>query len=119
MRGAEPHGLCPARCASATVRPDHALPAAISARVRREIDRSGGAHLHGHLLTPNLFSGGQRIHSVKAWISLHWMAEAVGVCLHLIEVWVEWSKTPCDTNAGLGVAVVMELTTHRCYGCKP
>jgi di/tripeptidase len=40
-------------------------------------------------LTPNLFSGGQSIHSVKEWISLQWMAEAVGVCLHLIEVWVE------------------------------
>ena len=44
------------------------------------------------LLTPNLFSGGQSIHSVKEWISLQWMAEAVGVCLHLIEVWVENSQ---------------------------
>ena len=41
------------------------------------------------LLTPNLFSGGQGIHSVKEWISLQWMAAAVGVCLHLLEVWVE------------------------------
>jgi hypothetical protein len=23
------------------------------------------------------------------WISLEWMAAAVGVCLHLLEVWVE------------------------------
>jgi tripeptide aminopeptidase len=44
------------------------------------------------LLTPNLFSGGQGIHSVKEWISLQWMAEAVGVCLHLIEVWMENSR---------------------------
>jgi tripeptide aminopeptidase len=41
------------------------------------------------LLTPNLFSGGQSIHSVKEWISLQWMAQAVGVCLHLIEVWLD------------------------------
>ena len=41
------------------------------------------------LLTPNLFTGGQSAHSVLEWISLQWMAAAVGVCLHLIEVWVE------------------------------
>jgi tripeptide aminopeptidase len=41
------------------------------------------------LLTPNLFTGGQSVHSVREWISLQWMAAAVGVCLHLIEVWVE------------------------------
>jgi tripeptide aminopeptidase len=43
------------------------------------------------LLTPNLFTGGQAAHSVLEWISLQWMAHAVGVCLHLIEVWVEAS----------------------------
>jgi len=43
------------------------------------------------LLTPNLFTGGQGAHSVMEWISLTWMAEAVGVCLHLMEVWVEMS----------------------------
>jgi tripeptide aminopeptidase len=41
------------------------------------------------LLTPNLFTGGQSAHSVLEWISVQWMAAAVGVCLHLIEVWVE------------------------------
>ena len=41
------------------------------------------------LLTPNLFTGGQGAHSVMEWISLEWMAAAVGVCLHLLEVWVE------------------------------
>jgi tripeptide aminopeptidase len=41
------------------------------------------------LLTPNLFTGGQSAHSVMEWISLQWMAAAVGVCLHLIETWME------------------------------
>jgi tripeptide aminopeptidase len=41
------------------------------------------------LLTPNLFTGGQSAHSVMEWISVRWMAAAVGVCLHVIEVWVE------------------------------
>ena len=41
---------------------------------------------------PTLFSGGQGLHSVKECISLQWIAEAVGVCLHLIEVWVEHSR---------------------------
>jgi tripeptide aminopeptidase len=41
------------------------------------------------LLTPNLFTGGQSAHSVLEWISVQWMAAAVGACLHLIEVWVE------------------------------
>jgi tripeptide aminopeptidase len=49
------------------------------------------------LLTPNLFSGGQSIHSVNEWVSLQWMAEAVGVCLHLIEVWLE----TCEAESGL------------------
>ncbi len=47
------------------------------------------------LLTPNLFSGGQSIHSVEEWISLQWMAEAIGTCLHLIEVWLE----SCESEA--------------------
>jgi tripeptide aminopeptidase len=46
------------------------------------------------LLTPNLFSGGQSVHSVKEWISLQWMTQVVGVCLHLIEVWVEATCPP-------------------------
>jgi tripeptide aminopeptidase len=44
------------------------------------------------LLTPNLFTGGQSPHSVREWISLPWMAAAVGVCLQLIGVWVEKSR---------------------------
>jgi tripeptide aminopeptidase len=41
------------------------------------------------LLTPNLFSGGQGIHSVREWVSVQWMAAAVGACLQLLTVWVE------------------------------
>jgi tripeptide aminopeptidase len=41
------------------------------------------------LLTPNIFTGGQAAHSVQEWISLEWMAAAVGVCLQLVAVWVE------------------------------
>jgi len=43
------------------------------------------------LLTPNLFTGGQGVHSVREWVSLQWMAAAVGVCLQLLRVWVERS----------------------------
>ena len=41
------------------------------------------------LLTPNLFTGGQSAHSVMEWISVQWMAAAVGVCVNLVEVWME------------------------------
>jgi tripeptide aminopeptidase len=44
------------------------------------------------LLTPNLFCGGQSAHSVREWISVPWMAAAVGVCLQLLSVWVEKSS---------------------------
>jgi tripeptide aminopeptidase len=44
------------------------------------------------LLTPNLFTGGQGAHSVREWASLQWMAAAVGVCLQLLDVWVEKSR---------------------------
>jgi tripeptide aminopeptidase len=43
------------------------------------------------LLTPNLFAGGQAIHSVQEWVSLEWMVAAVGVCLQLLSVWVDKS----------------------------
>jgi tripeptide aminopeptidase len=59
--------------------------------VRRAI-RGGtdGAKLSAMgLLTPNLFAGGQNPHSVEEWVSLEWMAAAVGVCLQLIAVWLE------------------------------
>ncbi len=44
------------------------------------------------LLTPNIFTGGQAAHSVQEWISLEWMAAAVGVCLQLVATWVERSQ---------------------------
>lgn len=62
--------------------------------VRRAI-RGGtdGARLSAMgLLTPNLFTGGQAPHSVREWASLPWMAAAVGVCLQLLDVWVEKSR---------------------------
>jgi len=62
--------------------------------VRRAI-RGGtdGAKLSAMgLLTPNLFAGGQNPHSVEEWVSLEWMAAAVGVCLQLVSVWLEKSS---------------------------
>jgi tripeptide aminopeptidase len=44
------------------------------------------------LLTPNLFAGGQAVHSVREWVSLEWMAAAVGVCLQTLSVWTEKSS---------------------------
>ena len=62
--------------------------------VRRAI-RGGtdGAKLSAMgLLTPNLFAGGQNPHSVEEWLSLEWMAAAVGVCLQLVSVWLDKSS---------------------------
>jgi len=62
--------------------------------VRRAI-RGGtdGSRLSAQgLLTPNLFAGGQAVHSVREWVSLEWMAAAVGVCLQLLSVWTEKSS---------------------------
>jgi tripeptide aminopeptidase len=75
---------------------DHAILAVERqgiAPVRRAI-RGGtdGSRLSAMgLLTPNLFTGGQAAHSLQEWISLEWMAAAVGVCLQLVSVWVEKS----------------------------
>lgn len=44
------------------------------------------------LLTPNVFAGGQSFHSVQEWVSLEWMAAAVGVSIQLLSVWVERSE---------------------------
>ncbi|MCE1230054.1 MAG: peptidase T [Firmicutes bacterium] len=44
------------------------------------------------VLTPNVFAGGQSFHSVKEWVSLEWMAAAVGVALQINAVWVEKSR---------------------------
>ena len=43
------------------------------------------------LLTPNIFAGGQSFHSLQEWVSLEWMAAAVGVSLQLASIWVEKS----------------------------
>ena len=51
------------------------------------------------LLTPNLFCGGQGAHSVREWLSLPWMAAAVGVCLQLLTVWVEKSAVRANPSA--------------------
>jgi tripeptide aminopeptidase len=62
--------------------------------VRRAI-RGGtdGSRLSAQgLLTPNLFAGGQAVHSVREWVSLEWMAAAVGVCLQILSVWTEKSS---------------------------
>jgi len=45
------------------------------------------------LLTPNLWAGGQAFHSVREWVSLEWMAKAVETTLHLLQVWLERSRT--------------------------
>jgi di/tripeptidase len=44
------------------------------------------------ILTPNVFAGGQSFHSVQEWVSLEWMAAAVGVSIQLLSVWVEGSE---------------------------
>jgi len=41
------------------------------------------------LLTPNIWAGGQNFHSKQEWVSLEWMAGAVEVCLHILDLWVE------------------------------
>jgi tripeptide aminopeptidase len=43
------------------------------------------------ILTPNIFAGGQSFHSLQEWVSLEWMAAAVGVSIQLLSVWVEGS----------------------------
>lgn len=45
------------------------------------------------LLTPNLWAGGQAFHSVREWVSLEWMAKAVETTLHLLQVWLERSRS--------------------------
>jgi tripeptide aminopeptidase len=39
------------------------------------------------LPTPNLFTGGHEFHSVREWASVHDMASAAAVIVHLAEVW--------------------------------
>ncbi len=41
------------------------------------------------LPTPNIFAGGQNMHSVREWVALGWMAKAVVTVLHLVEIYAE------------------------------
>jgi tripeptide aminopeptidase len=43
------------------------------------------------LLTPNIWAGGQNFHSVREWVSLEWMAQAVETTASILGVWVEKS----------------------------
>ncbi len=44
------------------------------------------------ILTPNIFAGGQSFHSLQEWVSLEWMAAAVGVSIQLLTAWAEGSE---------------------------
>ena len=44
------------------------------------------------ILTPNIFAGGQSFHSLQEWVSLEWMAAAVGVSIQLVAQWAEGGK---------------------------
>jgi tripeptide aminopeptidase len=44
------------------------------------------------ILTPNIFAGGQSFHSLQEWVSLEWMAAAVGVSIQLVAVWAEGAE---------------------------
>jgi len=44
------------------------------------------------ILTPNIFAGGQSFHSLQEWVSLEWMAAAVGVSIQLVAQWAEGSE---------------------------
>jgi tripeptide aminopeptidase len=62
---------------------DYALEAVerIGIEPKRQAIRGGtdGARLsYMGLLTPNVWAGGQNFHSVREWVSLEWMAAAVG-----------------------------------------
>jgi len=45
------------------------------------------------LLTPNVFAGGQNIHSKQEWVSLEWMEKASETILHLVQIWYEKTHT--------------------------
>ena len=56
------------------------------------------------LLTPNLFTGMQNVHGPLEWVSLQDMAEAVAVCLALVEEWArpEVDAVPAGEPAAAG-----------------
>jgi tripeptide aminopeptidase len=43
--------------------------------------------------TPNLFDGSMNFHGKKEWVPLEWMDAAVETLLHLMDVWVERSRS--------------------------
>ena len=45
------------------------------------------------LPTPNIFTGGQNYHSKTEWASLDGMEKAVETVVHLVQLWVEKSRT--------------------------
>ena len=46
------------------------------------------------LLTPNLFAGMQNFHGPLEWVSIQDMAQAVGVCVELVQL---WARQPVGT----------------------
>jgi tripeptide aminopeptidase len=48
------------------------------------------------LPTPNLFTGGHEFHSVREWASVHDMAAAAAVVVHLA---AEWARTPWTSTS--------------------
>jgi tripeptide aminopeptidase len=48
------------------------------------------------LPTPNLFTGGHEFHSVREWASVHDMATACAVVVHLA---AEWARTPWTSSS--------------------
>jgi tripeptide aminopeptidase len=41
------------------------------------------------ILTPNIFAGGQNIHSKKEWVSVEWMKLATQTCVNVAQIWAE------------------------------
>ncbi|MFA6029386.1 MAG: peptidase T [Elusimicrobiota bacterium] len=54
------------------------------------------------LPTPNVFTGGANYHSRSEWASLDGMHKALETTLHLMEVWVEKSRTGSPKKAKAG-----------------
>ena len=49
----------------------------------------GSRLTHMGLLTPNLFDGGEAIHSKREWVPVQVMEKAVETVIHLAGVWAE------------------------------
>ncbi|WP_272474134.1 peptidase T [Baekduia alba] len=66
--------------------------AAEGLEAKRTVIRGGtdGSRLSAMgLPTPNIFTGGHEFHSVREWASLHDMASAAAVIVHLAEAWTQ------------------------------